>query len=663
MIKYLIFDTETTGLNIITDKPFLFQYGLVDEKINLVDKKYFEADDGASLQTFLEYMKTVETFVGHNIKFDLHMCLNVGIPLAVFESKNYIDTSVLARLVISHDDQTQKTFSTKLKKLAIRYLGINSGDEERELKTELNALKAIHKAELKEYLIANNVWTWSGREETKILNEIYNTWNKHYHKYSETLKNVRNKYFKQHREPNYSDVSNVKKYGLTDIDLTFGLFKLWYREAVRLKQTDTLVRISRATIPLLLMERKGMSINLPRILADRNAILKEMKRVKLFDPRTGEELTVGQHARLKEVYEFETGLKLSSSDMKTRASIETQSPTAQKANYLAKLSKYLNTYITGMLNKLTIVNGEYKVFTQYNLAGTITGRLSSDFQQFPKEALVLESGHEVNIRGWFIVPKGNKYMFYFDYSQLELRLQCEWTNVVNGAPDLNMARAFSPYKCVLLNDKYYLEEDMTKEWKPTDLHSLTAHNAFPSKKETDPDWAHYRALGKLTNFAVNYGAAAPKIADALDVDMVTAQALVNGYKKAFSGVIDFGKWISRRVYTTPSIPNLFLRRYYSRNKHQLQNWLVQGSGADLLLLKLREVYDYIKDKPHWNYLITVHDEIGFTCDDIPEAQLTKEVEEIKTLMQYHLSAVEVIADVEYSTTCWSDKEDWKGATL
>ena len=242
---------------------------------------------------------------------------------------------------------------------------------------------------------------------------------------------------------------------------------------------------------------------------------------------------------------------------------------------------------------------------------------------------------------------------------MELRLQCEWTNIVNGAPDINLARAFSPYKCVQIDSDYYLEEDQTKKWEPTDLHALTAKLAFPTIDETHPDWKHYRSLGKRTNFAVNYGAAAPKIQEALKVDFPTAKALVDGYKKAFAGVVAFGKWISNRVYVTDSIPNLMLRRYYSRNKHQLQNWLVQGSGADILLEKLRTLYEYIKDKPHWSFMITVHDEVGLICGGIPEPQLKVEVEMIRQLLEHKFSAVDIIADVEYTTTCWANKEDWE----
>jgi DNA polymerase-1 len=661
MVKYLIFDTETTGLNIIKDKPFMFQYGLVDEQLKLVESKWFNVNDTVSRDVFHQYLKTIPTIVGHNIKFDVHMAINNGFDIELFHNKNFIDTAVLARLVIDHDTQTDKTFSTALKNLGVRYLGIDSNQDERVLKMELSRLVSEHKTKMKEYFIAQGVWdeTQSQTTQTKILNDIYLNWNKVFHLYPQLVK-VRKAFIKANPEPTYEQCSNVVTYGLNDIKLTHGLLKLWYPKLVKLDQVETLRRLSNVIMPLVVMERQGLAVDVQQVLNDRAKIVAELDKTKIVDSRTNTELSIGQHAKLKELYEFESGLELNSSDKETRSEIEDLSPAAKAANYIAKLDKYLNTYVRSILDKLTDVNGELRVFTQYNLAGTVTGRLSSDFQQFPKEPITLADGYEVNIRSWFIVPKNEKYMFYFDYSQMELRLQCEWTNIVNGKPDINMARAFSPYKCIQRNGKHYLEEDPTKEWKPTDLHTLTAKNAFPNIDESDSNWNSYRQLGKRTNFAVNYGAAAPKIQQALKVDFPTAQALVNGYKKAFAGVVDFGAWIKRRVYITDNIPNLLLRRYYSRNKHQLQNWLVQGSGADILLLKLREIFNYIKDKPHWKYMITVHDEIGFVCSDINEQQLDKEVKDIQKIMTHTMSAVDIISDVEYTKTKWSEKDEWHG---
>jgi DNA polymerase-1 len=525
---------------------------------------------------------------------------------------------------------------------------------------ELSRLVSEHKEKMKAYFVSQGVWDTklTQTNQTKLINDIYLNWNKVFHLYPQYTQH-RKAFLQSNPEPTYEQCSNVVTYGMTDIKLTHGLLKLWFPKAVQLQQVDTLKRISNATYPLVIMERQGLAVDVQQVLKDRAKIVDELSKTTIVDPRTNTTLSIGQHAKLKELYEFESGEQLESSDKETRAEIESISPAAKAANYIAKLDKYLNTYVRSILDKLTLVGKEYRVFTQYNLAGTITGRLSSDFQQFPKDAITLADGTEVNIRSWFVVPKQDKYMFYFDYSQMELRLQCEWTNIVNGHPDINMVRAFSPYKCIEKDGKYFLEEDPTKEWKATDLHALTAKNAFPNIDETHPDWKQYRNLGKRTNFAVNYGAAAPKIQQALKVDFPTAQALVQGYRKAFAGVVAFGKWISNRVYVTDNIPNLLLRRYYSRNKHQLQNWLVQGSGADILLLKLREIFEYIKTKPHWKFMITVHDELGFVCSDIPQEQLKREVKDIQKLMTHSMSAVDIISDVEYTTTKWSEKDEWK----
>lgn len=162
----------------------------------------------------------------------------------------------------------------------------------------------------------------------------------------------------------------------------------------------------------------------------------------------------------------------------------------------------------------------------------------------------------------------------------------------------------------------------------------------------------------MLSHVCNYGAAPATVADKLNVDMDTATRLVNGYKKTFKGVVDFGKWLGTEVYTIDAFPNLFKRMYYSRNKHKLQNWLVQGSGADLLLIKLRETYEYLKTHPWWSYTLTVHDEIDFACQDIPKDQLKKEIKEMQNILKYSFSAVDIISDVEYTTTNWGEKKDY-----
>ena len=508
MIKYLIYDTEseswnkdTDDINIHDHHPFMVSYIVADEHLDIVHEDYFYLDDKVKENIFINYLKQVSTIIGANIKYDIHMLLNENYDINLFKYKNYIDVQVLARLVINHDKQTDNSFRTALKQLAVKYLGINSNHEETLLKAELSALKKTHKQQLKSHFLSKNLWPKiSATQETILLNQIYDNWFKCYHEYPQ-FKQARKEFFANNPRPSYRDCHNINTYAMTDAVLTYKLWRLWYPLAIKLKQTPALMRTSEATFPLVLMERKGLSVDINKLTHDRNLLISEINKIKIISPIDGTEVSADQNAKLKQIYEFETGLSLPNADEKTRKSIADKSPTAKLVSYKKKLLKYLNTYVSRILSKLTYADNDFKVYTQYKLAGTITGRLSSDFQQFPKEPLELQTGDIINIRSWFKVPSTDKYMFFFDYSQLELRLQCEWTNLINGTPDLNMARAFMPYKCIEKNGKYYLEESPDTEWTPTDLHGMTAKSAFPGIDESHPDWKHYRTLGKRCNFA------------------------------------------------------------------------------------------------------------------------------------------------------------------
>lgn len=509
MDKYISFDTETLSRNPNTDDvnihdhyPFMVSYEVLDERLNTTYGNFFYlGKNSQEEQKFIQYLTNIPTIIGANIKYDIHMLLNYGLPESLFESKNYIDVQVLARLVINHDLQTDPGFRVGLKQMAVKYLGIDSNQEEKILKNELSKLKINHKQQMLNYFKSLGIWpSLTKTKETIMLNEIYDDWFKCFHLYPE-FKTPRATFFQQNPRPSYKDCPNVGTYGMTDTILTSKLFRLWYPQVVRLEQVETLMRISEATFPLIKMERKGLSVDVQRLMHDRNILLQEINKTKIISPIDGSEVSADQNAKLKEIYEYESGLSLPNADEKVRNMIADKSPTARIVSYKKKLGKYLNSYVTRILSKLTYDNGEPKVYTQYKLSGTITGRLSSDFQQFPKESLELETGDVISIRSWFNVPKQDKYMFYFDYSQLELRLQCEWTNLINGTPDANMARAFMPYRCIKQGDKYYLEEQPDIEWTPTDLHALTAKSAFPDIDISHPDWKHYRTLGKRCNFA------------------------------------------------------------------------------------------------------------------------------------------------------------------
>ena len=300
MFKYIVIDTETTGLNIITDKPFLVQYGLVDEKLELIEAKLFDPIiDTAERSIFINHLKNIPTIIGSNIKFDIHMLINSGFDKSLIIKKNYIDTTVLARLVINHDEQMDNNARVGLKKLAVKYLGINSADEERILKAELSKLISEHKQKLKDYFISKNLWnlSLSKTNDTIELNRVYNSWYKYYHLYPHLVQE-REKFFELYPAPTYADCTNVRSYALTDIYLTHGLLKLWYPKVVSLKQQYALCRTSKALIPLLETERKGMLLIANKFSLTVIVFLKEYLLVN-YRSRDNSEINIGQHAKLK----------------------------------------------------------------------------------------------------------------------------------------------------------------------------------------------------------------------------------------------------------------------------------------------------------------------------------------------------------------------------
>ena len=79
------FDTETTGLHIVKDKPFLFQFGFLHPTENIgytfaVDIQRQPELAKAVISYWHKLASSLEVYLGHNIKFDLHMLTNIGLP-------------------------------------------------------------------------------------------------------------------------------------------------------------------------------------------------------------------------------------------------------------------------------------------------------------------------------------------------------------------------------------------------------------------------------------------------------------------------------------------------------------------------------------------------------------------------------------------------------
>lgn len=315
-----------------------------------------------------------------------------------------------------------------------------------------------------------------------------------------------------------------------------------------------------------------------------------------------------------------------------------------------------------------------RLYTTINQVGTVSGRVTSDFQQFPKDAIKTIDGRELFAPRKMIHATGGQYdsIIYLDYSQIELRFQALYTILV-GHPDMNLCRAYMPYQCHIVCGKekipfnfnepncikhaydkdWYLDEAPEIKWKATDVHGATTKAAFDID-ESDPEYKHLRYVGKRVNFAKNYGAQYKKICSMFPERTAEECKRINdAYYIAFPGVKKYHDYCynrARYAYTT----NLFGVKYYNVSGHKLINILVQGSAAYYLKLKIIELYEYSKAhnlKTKWQ--MQIHDELSWEhhTDDSPEIFF-----EFKRIMEnWPDGMVPLVADMEITKGTWADK--------
>lgn len=697
------FDTETDGLHIIKSKPFLFQFGYLHpfKHIGYTYVVDIQKQPELSRAVINEWHKRVAGFklyLAHNCKFDLHMLTNNKTPYIV---ENVSDTMFFIRY--AHDALTPANGGPPmaLKAYAAKYISSDAKAHDKLIQAERSAIAKMLNAKLKERLrlCGTPPAEYGAKSYTiKVINQIL----------SDPIAD-KNSFPDLKTRQAYDDWLHLdvpacireQVVGLVETDMV--PYTMCDRETVIryghydivwvLETYESLVPIldardnwkgvefeQKLVYPLYEMERCGFKADVPylkKAQADvKNYILQQ--RSKLFE-LVGEPFSIAQHAKVLTLLQ-ERGIVIDSTRDDAMAKVkadlkhnEPDNPCIQIISLIQELrtlEKWYSVYIMRFIKDLKHTD---RLYTTINQVGTVSGRVTSDFQQFPKQGITTTDGVTLFHPRHLINVDGGEYpaTVYLDYSQIELRFQAFYTILV-GHPDLNLCRAYMPYEChradgTVFNyldrshiqhayDGTWLRNEDNQPWVATDVHGATTKAAF-GIDESHPDFHDLRYIGKRVNFAKNYGAQFRKIWQMFpEYDEQTAHRIDDAYYTAFPGVKKYHEYCYQRAEISSNTQNLFGIKYYGVSGHKLVNMLVQGSAAFYLKWKIRELYDYSKThnlKTKWQ--MQIHDELSWCF--CPEDGIETLFVFKKIMEDWDDGQVPIVADMEITTATWADKKE------
>lgn len=685
------FDTESTGLHIIYDNPFLFQFGWCTSSHGwtyAVDIELYPEIAQRTITVWNILAKRAPMYAGHNIKYDLHMLINYGIP---YTGSNITDTMYWIRLGCDAIPERKGGVSLKLKKFAASYISRDARNMEEKLIEERKSIASGLNLKLRQRL------GWKKKQLEEFFDDKINDADdlpedkkRAYQDWYDLdlplyLKNKITGYVTKDDIPyNVLDRKTVTYYGHLDIVWTLEtLFMMHHIVKVR-GNLDAIQRENENIYPLLRMERVGFPIDFEYLQSCKENMKQYiLQRREDFKILAGMDIKSSQNkVILQALNDFGVrttttradGLDTIVSELKRTGENPVALDFIEILQELRSLEKWYSTYLIRYILNYRKEDG--RMYTSINGAGTVSGRVTSDFQQFPKKGIKALDGTELfHPRKLVRLPKNSEYnkIVYLDYSQIELRFQAFYTILV-GHPDTNLCRAYMPYKCHTWDDKlkinfnykdqwciknsynkvWYYDEEPDKKWEPLDVHGATTKAAFDID-ENDPKYHELRYVGKTTNFAKNYGAQYAKIKTMFpEFSEEQVKRIDEAYYIAFPGVKEYHTYCYKMAAVNAYLTNMFGVRYYGASGHNLINMLVQGSAAYFLKDKFNKIDDYLQKHNYKSkIMMQIHDELQFLAhkDDPPELFF-----KIKELMEdWEESYVPIVADMEVTTTTWAEK--------
>jgi len=414
-------------------------------------------------------------------------------------------------------------------------------------------------------------------------------------------------------------IQHAAEYGAERADI---IFRLWHvlkprmaAEGVR-NVYETLERPLLAVLAR--MERRGISVDrqlLSRLSAE---FAKEATGLEAeINKIAGETVNPGSPKQLGDILFGKLGLpggtKTKTGQWATGARAleelaEQGHELPQKILDWRQVSKLKSTYadaLPGFVNPTT-----HRVHTNYALASTSTGRLSSSDPNLQNIPVRTEDGRK--IRRAFVAAPGTK-LVSADYSQIELRLLAEIAGI----------------------------EPLQKAFREgLDIHAMTASEMFGVPIKGMP--ADVRRRAKAINFGIVYGISAFGLANQLGIAREEAGAYIKKYFERFPGIRDYIEESKKYAKDNGYVLTLFGRKCHypdirasnasirSFNERAAINARLQGTAADIIRRAMIRMDDALRQKKlSAQMLLQVHDELVF---EVPDKEVEKTLPVVTSVM-------------------------------
>ncbi len=353
----------------------------------------------------------------------------------------------------------------------------------------------------------------------------------------------------------------------------------------------------------------------------------------------GHEFNLGSPKQLEQVLFFELNLPKGrrtktgfSTDASVLEDLRPAHPMIDKLLEWRVYTKLRSTYVEALPNLLA---ADGRLHTTFHQAVASTGRLSSSDPNLQNIPIRTELGRR--IRRAFVAGDPDRTLLAADYSQIELRILAH----VSG--DEHLKDAFA---------------------RGADIHRETAARVL----HKDPaDITHgERSMAKMVNFGLAYGMSDFGLASRANIPRVEAQAFINSYFAAYSGISYYMMaikeqakaqgWVETLLGRKRAIPELRASNPALRGAGERMaiNMPIQGTAADIQKIAMIRVDERLRAGGlRARLLLTVHDELLF---ETPREEVEPLAALVRETMEGALAlSVPLVVDVKVG-------DDWESMT-